>query len=116
MCTAHQIHEHTRNLHHRVEVIGFLIKAVMAMMCVFVTNWKWLSVLLGVCGLALTVLYVRWVPHMHDWTNHVRVGTFTCVTYCAICLVFLRCADAAFADLPCSVRSIPLPFPTLCPS
>jgi hypothetical protein len=30
-------------------------------LCVFVTNYKWLSVGLGVCALLLTLSHIRWV-------------------------------------------------------
>ena len=29
------------------------------------------------------------VPHMYDWVNHIRIGSFTAILYAGICLVFL---------------------------
>jgi hypothetical protein len=28
------------------------------------------------------------VPYMHDWVNHARAASFTCVLFCAIVLTF----------------------------
>lgn len=103
MPAAHMRHMHTWHtllpptcpVTRRVEVWGFLIKATMACMCVFITNLKWLSVCLGVCALLLVLLYLRWVPHMYDWTNYLRVASYTAVLYACVCLVFLRCGGWA---------------------
>jgi hypothetical protein len=44
-----------------LQIIAFSLKVLAAAMCVFVTNYKWLSVGLGVCALLLTLSHVRWV-------------------------------------------------------
>jgi hypothetical protein len=44
-----------------MQIITFSLKALATAMCIFVTNYKWLSVGLGVCALLLTLNLVRWV-------------------------------------------------------
>ncbi|KAJ9517438.1 hypothetical protein QJQ45_016806, partial [Haematococcus lacustris] len=75
--------------HSQTEILAFATKCTMAALCVFVTNYKWLCVGLGACSLLLVALYLRWLPHMCAWTNHVRVASLSCVFYCSIVLVFV---------------------------
>ena len=54
-------------------MLGFSIKAVIAAMCVFVTNYKWLSVCLSTMALLLVFEYLRWVSSRQGPARRCRV-------------------------------------------
>jgi hypothetical protein len=58
---AHSGPAHDLTYFCALQMTAFGVKVAAAFMCVFVTNYKWLSVGLGVCALLLTVNFIRWV-------------------------------------------------------
>jgi hypothetical protein len=62
---------------------------VMTAARVFVTGGSWLSVVYLLSCFLLCYLYLRWLPHMHAWVNHVRVATAFCLQYTAVILIVL---------------------------
>jgi hypothetical protein len=53
-----------------VQIICFGIKVLATALCIFVTNYKWLSVGLAVCMLLLAINLIRWVSAV--WVKHTR--------------------------------------------
>ncbi len=63
----------------------------MAMVCftVFLTNIRWMSILLLVSTLILAQLYLRWLPYLSETVNCVRVATFSTTLWAAIILAVM---------------------------
>jgi hypothetical protein len=62
---------------------------VMTAASVFVNGITWLSIVYLVGFFFITYLYLRWLPHMHAWVNHVRVATAFCLLYASLLLIIL---------------------------
>lgn len=73
----------------RAELQAFGIKMVMTAASVYVTGVTWLSIVYLVGFFFICYLYLRWLPHMHAWVNHVRVATAFCLLYAALLLIIL---------------------------
>lgn len=92
-------------LHHRVEVQGFLIKMTMTASSVFINGLTWLSVVYLISSFCLCYLYLKWVPHLTDWVNHVRVGTYFCILYASLVFIILAYAPGVDQDDPSAVST-----------
>ncbi len=73
----------------RVEVLGFGLRMVMTMVSVFINNTRWMSVFQLILSFWLCYLYLRWLPHLYAWVNHVRVGSYFSVFWAALLLIIM---------------------------
>jgi hypothetical protein len=72
-----------------VEVMGFAIKTLMTCTSVFVTGVQWMSVFQLISSFCLCYLYLKWLPHLHEIVNHIRVGCYFTVFWAALLLTIM---------------------------
>jgi hypothetical protein len=88
---------------YRVEVMGFGIKMLMTCVSVFVTGLKWMSVFQLIGSFMLCYLYVKWLPHLNQWINHIRNFTHFSVCWAALLLIILAYEPGVAQDDPVAV-------------
>ncbi len=76
----------------RVEVLGFGLRMAMTVVSVFIDNTRWMSVFQLILSFWLCYLYLRWLPHLYAWVNHVRVGSYFSVFWAALLLIIMAYA------------------------
>ncbi len=76
----------------RVEVLGFGIRMAMTMISVFVNGLRWMAVFQLMLSVWLCYLYLKWLPHLFAWVNHVRVGSYFSVFWAALLLIIMAYA------------------------
>jgi hypothetical protein len=67
----------------RVEFQTFVLRVLMTFVSVCVNSNKWASVAQLVLSVYLTFIVCKYQPMMYGWVNHVRVGSYASVTWCA---------------------------------
>jgi hypothetical protein len=48
--------------------------------------------LLQLSSVVLVYLYYKWIPHLHAWVNHVRVGSYAAIAWCSLLFVIVAFA------------------------
>jgi hypothetical protein len=61
----------------------------MTFVSVFVNSNKWASVAQLALSAYLTFIVCKYQPMMYGWVNHVRVGSYASVTWCAVIYLVL---------------------------
>jgi uncharacterized membrane protein YphA (DoxX/SURF4 family) len=56
---------------------------------VFVNGLTWLGPLQLICSFLLVAIYLKWLPHLYPWMNHVRIGAYSSIFYAALLLTIL---------------------------
>lgn len=68
----------------KVEMYGFALKMYMACNTVFIPDMKWQSCFQMVASFFLVYHYLRWLPHMQEVVNHIRVGVMCTVFWASL--------------------------------
>lgn len=81
-------HNMLATAHSKVEVFTILIKALMTLSSTFLNDMRWMAVV-EICFSAwLVFLHLRWLPHVFDFINIIRCGSFMSIFWLAGVLVF----------------------------
>ena len=105
--------------HSKVEVFTLLVKALMTLSATFLNDYRWMSIIEVCFAGCLVISRIRWQPHMFDFINIIRGGSFVSIFWLAGVFVFIAykpgIADINNPDYVVSLNHPVISYPLLLP-